>query len=89
MQMVFTILALLISLAGLGCWIIILIDAFQNEIWKGIVCLLCGLYGLYYAFAEFEHEKKWLIVGGAIGSNVLAFILYMLAGASAAASVPH
>lgn len=51
--------------AGFICWIIILIDAFNNELWKGLVALFCcQLYALYYAFFEFEHERKWLIVLG-------------------------
>lgn len=50
------------SILAFVCWIIILMDAFKKEVWKGVVGLLCGLYLLYYAIAEFEHEKKWLIV---------------------------
>ena len=45
-------------------YIIVLIHAFQNEIWKGFVGLLCGLYMLYYAATEFEHEKKSQILPG-------------------------
>jgi hypothetical protein len=64
-------------LAALVCGIIILIDAFKNEIWKGIVSLLCFLYLLYYAFAEFDAENKWLIIavwllGGAVGGALMA-----------------
>jgi hypothetical protein len=62
-----------LGLASLVCWIIILIDAFQEAVWKGIVALLCGLYMLYYALFEFEHDNKWLIVilallGGGLGA---------------------
>jgi len=49
-------------LVHLVCFIIILIDAFKNNVWKGAGCLLCSLYALYYAFAEFEHERKWTVV---------------------------
>lgn len=66
------ILALLFGIAGLVGTIIILIDMFQDEIWKGILGLLCGLYLLYYAIFDFEHENKWLIVLLAIGGNVIA-----------------
>ncbi len=64
------------ALAAFVCWIIILIDAFQNEIWKGIVFLLCGLYALYYSLAETDHENKWLIVltsllGGLVGWGLI------------------
>ena len=39
-------------IVGLVCQIIIWIDAFKNEVWKGLLCFFCGLYALYYAFAE-------------------------------------
>jgi hypothetical protein len=43
------------NVAALVFAIIVLIDAFEDEIWKGFVGILCGLYLLYYAFVEFEH----------------------------------
>jgi uncharacterized membrane protein YhaH (DUF805 family) len=57
-----SLLAGLLYLVSFGCWLVILIDAFRDEVWKGIVALLCGLYLLYYGFFEFEHEYKWAIV---------------------------
>ena len=65
----------MLSLLGLVCAIIILIDAFKDAIWKGLVGLLCGLYLLYYAFVEFDHEHKWLIILGwllGIGGGIFA-----------------
>ena len=59
-------------IAGLIGSIIILIDMFQDEIWKGIVGLLCGLYMLWYAIFEFEHENKWIIILLAVGGNAIA-----------------
>lgn len=56
------ILGAVASVLSFVCWFVILIDAFKKEVWKGVVGLICGLYLLYYAIAEFEHEKKWLIV---------------------------
>jgi hypothetical protein len=79
----------IIGILSLVCWIIILIDAFKNEVWKGIVGFLCGLYLLYYAVAEFQHEKKWLIViGWLIGGFVGGALINMgiLAGAMGASS---
>ena len=84
----FSILGMLFSLVSFVCSIIILIHAFKNEIWKGIVGLLCGLYLLYYGFVEFQHEKKGLILGVWLGSIVLAVICQMVGAASIAASLP-
>ncbi|HLK59563.1 MAG TPA: hypothetical protein VKU00_23575 [Chthonomonadaceae bacterium] len=73
--MAFAALGGLFCLVGFVCAIIILIDAFKNEIWKGIVAFLCWIYMLYYAFAEFQHEKKGLILAGWIIGGVLGGVL--------------
>jgi hypothetical protein len=72
MEMIKLLLAGVFALAGLIGAVIILIDAFQDEIWKGIVGLLCGLYLLYYGIFEFEHDNKWLIVLLAFGGSTIA-----------------
>jgi hypothetical protein len=51
---------------------VILIDAFQDALWKGLVCLLCGLYFLYYAIFEVEHENKLLLVLLSLGGSAIA-----------------
>lgn len=73
MGIMLELLGLVCDLAALVCFVIILVDAFKDEIWKGIVGFLCGLYLLYYAFAEYEADNKVLIiaiwlVGGAAGT---------------------
>ena len=68
----------LLSLASAVCSIIVLIAAFRNEIWKGIVGLLCGLYLLYFMFAEFQHEKKNLIIAGSLVGGILGSILFTI-----------
>lgn len=71
-----TALGFVFLLIGAGCSIFILIAAFRDEIWKGVVGLVCGLYLLYYGIVEFDAPNKWLIVagaffGGAIGSALI------------------
>jgi hypothetical protein len=61
------------SIASLVAFVVVLIDAFQDEIWKGLASFLCGLYLIYYAIVEFENDRKGLIVaalflGGLAGS---------------------
>lgn len=56
----------LIMLVGLVCSIIIIIDAFRDEVWKGIVSIIFPLYLLYYAFTEFDHEYSGLIKLGVV-----------------------
>ena len=75
MGILFTGLGGILYLAAFVCGIIVLVDAFKNEIWKGVVYFLCFPYALYYLFAEFEHDKKLLIILimflGGIGGYVL------------------
>lgn len=77
MSIIYTLLGVLFSLAGLVCWIGILVDAFKDSIWKGFLGLLCGLYLIYYALVDFEHDNKLLIVivaffGSTIGAGFMS-----------------
>ncbi len=84
-----TVLSIALSAVSLVCAIIILIDAFQDEVWKGLVGLLCGLYLLYYAIVEFDHPNKWLIIIGWLASGIIGGIIYsMFVAAAALAGTP-
>lgn len=74
-----------VMLIGLVCAIIILIDAFKSAVWKGIVGFLCGFYLLYYAFVEFKHEKKSLIIAGWLLPMILGYGLVFMGAAQAIA----
>jgi hypothetical protein len=79
MNILLTILAAIFGISGFVCAIIILIEAFKDEVWKGFVCLLCGFYMLWYAFTDFEHDNKWGVVlvwlfGSLIASGLLNLI---------------
>ncbi|MGV3614051.1 MAG: hypothetical protein ACO1SV_01830 [Fimbriimonas sp.] len=80
METIFTILGVVAGIAGFVCWILILIDAFQDSILKGFIGLLCGLYLLYYSLFEFEHDNKWIIILGAFGGSGIAAGFFRLAG---------
>lgn len=79
MRILFTLLGIAASVGGIVCAVIILIDAFRNAVWKGLACIICGCYGLYFMFVEFEHKDKWLIVIGALISGSVAGAMYRLA----------
>ena len=63
------------SIVALVCSIIVLIHAFQNQVWKGVLGLFCGIYLLIYGFTEFESDKKGLILAGILGAGILGSIL--------------
>lgn len=79
MSILFLILAGIAFVGGLVCWIMILVDAFQDEIWKGIVGLIFPIYLAYYGIVEYEHDWKWAIVIGAIAGDAIAIGLYGMA----------
>jgi hypothetical protein len=60
-------------IACIVCHIMLLIAAFQDEVWKGILGFFCGLYLLIFAFTDYDGDNKTLVIlvwllGGAIGS---------------------
>ncbi len=76
-HVVLTLVCDLIGIASFFCWLLIVLDAFQHEIWKGIVGLIFMPYLLYYALAEFQHPKKgWIILWAFAGSFIVGFIHY-------------
>jgi len=68
-------LALFFGLVSFVCSLIVLIEAFKDEVWKGLLCFFCGFYLLYYMLSEFQHEKKGLILLGSIGGGVIGAII--------------
>ena len=79
MSIVLIILGVLSMIAGLVCSIMVVMEAADDEIWKGLLCLIIWIYWLYYAIFEFEHEKKWLIVGTALCGNSLGLMFFIMA----------
>lgn len=77
-NLLLNILALISILVGLGCGIFLFVDMFRDELWKGIVGLLCSVYMLYYGLFEWDHEHKWPLFLGWIGGYALASGLFSL-----------
>jgi hypothetical protein len=70
--MVFNWLGLLFSALGFVCAASILIHAFRRSVGTGVMVLCIPCYILYYAFSQFEHQRKNLIIAGLAGGLVLA-----------------
>lgn len=69
-------LGAVLSLGGFVCWIILIVHAFQRSVGTGFLSLCVPCYILYFAFAQFEHPKKGLIVGGFLVGQILGGILF-------------
>lgn len=67
-------LAILFALVALVCAVILLIHAFRRSVGTGVMVLLIPCYVLFYAFSQFEHPRKGLIVAGLMASTVLAAV---------------
>jgi hypothetical protein len=76
---IYILLATLAGILGLVCWIVILIDAFQTSLLKGLLFFFCGCYAIYYALVDFQHENKLLIVIGFLGSGSISAAFLQLA----------
>lgn len=79
MSALLMILSVLFAIGSLIAWIVILVAAFRDAIWKGLLGLLCGLYLLYYAIFDYEDDNKWLIIILAFGGASIAAGLRRLA----------
>ena len=71
-------LSAICGLAGLVCSILILIDAFGNDVTKGLLCMCVPFYIFYFAFAEFENPHKPVILGIWFGGGVFMNVFALL-----------
>ena len=62
------------------CTIIVVVEAFKDSIWKGILFFLCWLYAFWYTLFEFKHDNKWGIVLGSLGGGYASSVLLKWAG---------
>jgi hypothetical protein len=67
-------LAALFGLVTLVCAIFLFIHAFRRSVGTGMMVLLIPCYILFYAFSQFEHPRKNLILAGFFSSSVLAAV---------------
>ena len=68
-------LATLFALAALLCAFFLVRHAFGRSVGTGMLVLLLPAYVLVYAFSQFEHRRKGLIVAGFVACSVLAALL--------------
>jgi hypothetical protein len=71
----FIVLGLVLQLVAVACWVLIFAHAFQRSLGTGVMVMLIPIYNLVYAFTQFEHRRKGLVLAGAIGGFVLAVVL--------------
>lgn len=80
MEVFYIFLGIVAFMLGFWCFILILFDAAQDEIWKAVVGVLCFLYLAYYAIFEYDHKHKWWIIVGALFGTTVGRMLFQLGG---------
>jgi translocator protein len=81
-------LAALFALIALACAALLVRHAFGRSVGTGLLVLLLPAYVLVYAFGQFEHRRKGLIVAGFVACGVLAALLLGVGSAQVQASLP-
>lgn len=71
-------LAALFALVALVCAAFLLVHAFRRSVGTGVMVLLIPCYVLLYAFSQFEHPRKGLILAGFFGGSLLAAVFLAL-----------
>jgi translocator protein len=68
--MLLTLLGLVLLLLSTLCWSLVLTHAFSRSLGTGFMVLLIPVYNVMYAFTQFEHRRKGLVVSGWLGGFV-------------------
>jgi hypothetical protein len=61
-------------LAGLACFLMVVVHAFRESTVQGLLSLLVPFYALYYGVVRFQHAHKGLIVAGMVVAPLLAAV---------------
>ena len=69
------VVSFILSIASLISFVMILIAAFEDEVWKGIVGFFFWPYLAYWAIVEYYDEGKWQRVITWLGGSVLSTVL--------------
>jgi len=69
------VLGVLFSSLGLICAALIWAHAFRRSVGTGFMVLCIPCYNFYYAFSQFEHRHKGLIIAGLFGGLALGAVL--------------
>lgn len=75
-SLVLLFLAAFFGLVSLACVLFVWTHAFQRSLGTGIMVLLIPCYVLVYAFSQFEHPRKSLLLAGFVSATVLAAVFF-------------
>jgi translocator protein len=73
--MVLSAVGLLLIFVSVLCYAVVLVHAFSRSVGSGFMVLCLPVYNIYYAFSQFEHRHKGLVVAGWLGLFVIGVVL--------------
>jgi hypothetical protein len=76
--MFLVVLSLLLQLLCVGCFVLVLVHAFQRSLGTGFMVLCLPIYQFIYGFKQFEHRYKGLVLAGWLGGGLLVVTLRAL-----------
>jgi benzodiazapine receptor len=68
--------ALVVAVLQVSCALFVYVHAFRRSVGTGIIVLCIPFYIFYYAFSQFEHTRKNLIVSGLCATTLLTVVLF-------------
>ena len=82
-------LSIVLSIISFVCFILIVIDAYRDEAWKGILGFFCLFYTVYYAVTEYDNDYKWLIILGMLSGILLKLWIIFSSMGAVVSGVTH
>ncbi len=76
--MVLVVVSLLLQLLCVGCFVLVLVHAFQRSLGTGFMVLCLPIYQFVYGFKQFDHRYKGLVLAGWLGGGLLVVTLRAL-----------
>lgn len=77
------ILGLVFIFIAIACWTIVILHGFQRSVGTGFMVLLIPIVNIFYAFTQFEHRRKGLILAGWLGLFPVGVVLRVMGAYSA------
>lgn len=65
----------LLLIYSLGIYVWLLVEAFRSSVLDGVLCLICGIYSLYFVAAKCQNRHLQAAYVTAIVGNVLVYLL--------------
>lgn len=81
--MTLSLFAVALTAVGFACSVFVIVHAFRRSLGTGFMVLCVPCYTVYYAFTQFEHPRKGLIVAGYLGCLSLGGVLQAIAARAA------